>query len=311
MAATAIVIVGAGFAWLYTVYGDYGLHVVLQRGVSVWSAVSRDDPRLTRAARLALHGAHATPGSFVWTTRAEGFETAEIPLLVDGEVVDKLYIARIDPAHWRFRVFNHPAGDRDPEAWLKLTGAALVVNGSYFDTKGEPDTPFRSAGRDLGPFEYHSSHAAFVADGDRARLVDLAHADWRTAFAGASDAMVSYPMLLDSAGETRASASQWLANRSFVGQDRSNRIVIGTSVDAVLTLADLARTLKTAPLDLQLALNLDGGPVACQAIRLADYQRRTCGTMEIQAEGDRIWLLQPVFAGGRWGLPVALTVTPK
>jgi hypothetical protein len=306
----AIGILGA-LAWTYEAHGSYGLHVIWRRGGSIWNVVSRDDPRLTAAARLALHGAVATPGELIWVERAPGFESGDLPLLVDGKETDRLLLARIDPKRWRVTAHSAPAGDRDLASWMQTLGAALVVNGSYYGEKGEPDTPFRSGGVDLGPTSYKGAHGAFVAKLGEARIVDLADMDWRKALDGARDAFVSYPLLLDRNGQSRASPSQWLANRSFIAQDHAGRVVIGTSVDAVLTLTNLATVLRTPQLDLALALNLDGGPVACQAIDVDKFQRRTCGKMEIQADATQVRLLQPVFSGGDWALPVVLAVTPN
>jgi hypothetical protein len=105
--------------------------------------------------------------------------------------------------------------------------------------------------------------------------------DWRQAFVGKDNAMVSYPLLVDESGKSCASPSKWLAGRSFVGQDRAGRIVIGTTADAFLSLDRFANLLHAAPLGLALALSLDGGPVACQAIDLGSTNakpadRRNC-----------------------------------
>ena len=122
--------------------------------------------------------------------------------------------------------------------------------------------------------------------------------------------MVSYPLLLAPDGSSRADGDRrWLANRSFVGQDGAGRILLGTTKEAFFSLDRLATFLKAAPLGLTAALNLDGGPVACQAIAVADYRRRFCGRWETQTTGDRIKLLGWRF--GSWALPVVLAVVPK
>jgi len=50
--------------------------------------------------------------------------------------------------------------------------------------------------------------------------------------------------------------------------------VIGTTRDAFFSLDRLADFLATAPLDLERALNLDGGPIACQSIRVGRYHHK-------------------------------------
>ncbi|MBG0809009.1 phosphodiester glycosidase family protein [Methylosinus sp. H3A] len=304
--------IAVGLAVIYFRNGSYGFNAVLRRGVSIWVAVDAIDSRLTRSVRYALaHDFTPESGEIHWMTRAPGFETAEMPVLVEGKEADRLLLARVDPRLWRISVHNEPSGNRHLDDWMRDLHATLVINGSYFGSKGEPDTPFRSEGVDLGPADYVATHGAFVAAPDSARLVDLKDKDWRDVFLGADNALVSYPLLLDESGATRAKPSQWLASRTFLAEDHAGRIVLGTSEDALLTLEKLAALLHATPLDLKLALNLDGGPVSCQAIALGDFRRRHCGTMEVQAKGGDIRLLQPLVPGGdMWGLPVVVAIRP-
>jgi hypothetical protein len=69
----------------------------------------------------------------------------------NGQDVDHILLARIDPARFRFLVRNASAGDKDLDQWMAQLGAALVVNDSYFSRHGEPDTPLLSDGTLLGP----------------------------------------------------------------------------------------------------------------------------------------------------------------
>ena len=123
---TCAALIAAPIAWLYARDGVYGINVVLLRGGSVWPSMGRDDPRLTRAARLALKGAVGVPGPLTWSEPRAGFEVGELPVLVNGEEVDRLHLARIDPARWRFSVHSAPAGDHDLDGWMRELGAALV-----------------------------------------------------------------------------------------------------------------------------------------------------------------------------------------
>jgi hypothetical protein len=312
VAAFFAALIAVALGAVYIRNGVYGLNAVLRRGGSIWVRVDALDSRLSPAAQFALTRAFTPkPGEISWKPLAPGFETGEMPVLVDGEERDRLLLARVDPKLWRFSVHNDPTGNRHLDDWMRDLSATLVINGSYFGPKGDPDTPFRSEGRDFGPHDYAATHGAFVAKKSAARLVDLKGVDWREAFADADNALVSYPLLLDESGVTRTSPSQWLAARTFLGQDRSGRIVVGSSMDSLLTLAKLAALLRAAPLDLKLALNLDGGPVSCQAIALGDFRRKHCGAMELQVQGGDIRLLQPMLPGGDlWGLPVVVAIRP-
>jgi len=100
-----------------------------------------------------------------------------------------------------------------------------------------------------------------------------------------------------------------LANRSFVGQDATGRVIVGTTADAFFSLDGLARFLRDAPLGLTIALNLDGGPVASQGISLNGYERRIHGRWEAQVNGNRVDLL--TWPYGTVAMPVVMAVFPR
>jgi hypothetical protein len=308
IAGSVAAIIAIMSLWVYA--GSYGLHVLVRHGGTYWLSVSVSSPRLSPSMRLALGGAPvAVAGPFEWRTIDRGFEVADLPVLANGQDVDHILLARIDPARFRFVVRNAPAGDKDLDQWMAQFGAALIVNGSYYAQHGEPDTPFLSDGMLLGPKDYDAKAGAFVASSAFTGIRDLAQQDWRTAFQGADNAMVSYPLLVSNGTSRLTHSSRWLANRSFVGQDGEGRIIIGTTKDAFFSLDRLAHFLLDAPLGLTLALNLDGGPVACQGISLNGYVRKTYGRWEAQVEGDRVQLL--TWPYGTIDMPVVLAVFPK
>src|SRR5215831_17978481 len=308
IAGSAALALLVGGTWIYS--GSYGLHVLLRNGGAYWISVKSDDPRLSASIRLALgEPPPATPGDFAWRSVAQGFEVADLPVTAAGAEVDRLLLARIDPARFRFAVYNSPAGDKNLDQWMAHLGAALVINGSYYSRDGRPDTPFLSAGTLMGPKDYDARAGAFVASADFVGVRDLAQQSWQEAFRGAHDAMVSYPLLLREDGTSRVATSQWLASRSFVGHDAEGRIILGTTADGFFSLDRLAGFLQRAPLGLKLALNLDGGPVACQGISLNGFQRRTCGKWEIQANGADVQLL--TWPYGTAAMPIVLAAFPK
>ena len=294
--------------WIY--HGSYGLHVLLRHGGTYWLPVSPDSSRLSASMRLALSGAPAaTPGNFEWKTIREGFDVGDLPAEVNGQPVDHIMLARIDPGRFRFVVRNASAGDKDLDQWIIELGAVLLVNGSYYSPYGEPDTPLLSDGHLLGPNTYEAKAGAFVSSASFTGIRDLGREDWRTAFGAAENAMVSYPLLLSDGVNRVTSSSRWLANRSFVGQDQTGRIVIGTTTDAFFSLDRLAHFLLDSRLGLVIALNLDGGPVACQGIAIDGYERKVYGRWEMQVDGDRGQLL--TWPHGTIAMPVVLAVFPK
>jgi hypothetical protein len=309
-----LAVCGLSIAAFLAHYGISGVNVILRREVHVWVDAKADDSRISPSMRLALQAQPlaATAGPFAWQALDHGFEVAELPVLAGETEVDRILLARIDPAHFTFQVATRASRDRDALDWMKHLGAVLVINGSYFSRYGTAATPLLSARILSGPADYDARHGAFVASPSFVGIRDLAHQHWREAFHGADHAMVSYPLLIGADGKSRSKGdARWLANRSFVGQDSTGRIVLGTTRDAFFSLDRLAAFLRVAPLDLKLALNLDGGPIACQAVDLKDFRRDACGEWEMATDGDELRLLKPLFGKRRWGLPIVLAVVPR
>lgn len=260
--------------------------------------------------RLSLAEAPvAEPGLVTWHKIEPGFDVADLDALVDGRVVDRIRLARIDPALFRFEVKTAFHGDTTLDDWMDRSHPVMVVNGSYSDRHGRAATPLIGDGVLQGPGNYDAKAGAFTSRLGSASVLDLRSANYRVAFAGASDAMVSFPLLIAD-GQTHVEhPSRWLANRSFVGQDRLGHIVTGTTDDAFFTLDRFARFLLRPPLDLTTALNLDGGPVASQGVSLNGFERRIYGRWEAQVQADQIRPL--VWPYGSIAMPVALMAHRK
>ena len=314
--AAFVGLVALAFAGAYVYGGTFAVNVLLHRNVMIWSTVAPDDPRLSAAMRLALsdRSVAAAPGAFTWRTIAPGFDVAELPVIANGAEVDSIALTRVEPGRFRFVVRNNPAGTRTVDDWMRALGAVLVINGSYYTLNGTPDTPLVSSGVLSGPSHYVASHGAFAASPTSARIQDLANVDWHIALRGVDDALVSFPMLVTPDGGMRVHADwRWLANRSFVGQDHAGRIIFGTTRDAFFSLERLAAFLRAAPLDLAMALNLDGGPVASQGVALNGFHRGTCGRWELRVQDGVLKSLTPLLRPRArcWEMPIVLAVLPK
>lgn len=315
LVGAAVVLAGLAGApvALYAATGLHGFNELIRHGVVFWLDVTPTDPRLSPSMRLALAGEPpaAMAGPFVWSQVAPGLEVAELPVLAAGRQVDLVYLTRVDPGRFRFEVHTDPAGGTDLRAWMRTLHATVVINGSYYDRRGRPATPVVADGVTQGPeIGGTTEGAAFVASAHGATLRVLSDGDWRVAFRGAADGLVSFPLLAGPGLAQRpVQASRWLANRSFLGQDRAGRILLGTTADAFFSLQRLSAFLQAAPLDLSVAVNLDGGAVACQAVVAGSYRRDVCGQGELQDHAGRLQYLR--LRQGRPFLPVALAVVPK
>lgn len=311
------IVSGAWFLWQRS--GAYGLNVLLRRGGSYWITVAADDARLSPAMRLALQPAipQVTAGESAWKEVEAGFEVSEIPVVAGSQELDRLYLNRFDPARFRFIARNEPGGTKDIDQWEAALhpegpgGTVLIVNGSYFGLKGEADTPLVSMGERLGPRDYDAKAGVWVANASGTHVVDLAGRDWRAVLDGAENAMVSYPLLIgDDGGNKVRAKSNWLANRTFIAEDRQGRIIVGSTKEAFFSLDRLATFLLKAGLDIKTALNLDGGPIAGLSVRSGSYRLKHYAWWEAQVTDGKISLLQAA-RDVPWGMPVVLTVERK
>ncbi len=252
-------------------------------------------------------------GELQWTSPAAGFDVTELQVLDDGREVERLHLTRIDPRKFKFEVHTAPGAARELSDWMKVTGAVMIANGSYFDREGKPATPVVSRGQLLGPKAYGTKHGAFIVSPTGVSVRDLAKARWQQAFRGATEAMVSFPMLIGADGQSRARKSNPLlvANRTFIGQDNEGRVIIGTTKAGYFSLDRFADFLAISGLGLTRALNLDGGPPACQAVAIGTFRRSVCRNSETASDAGQLRILGQLFGQRPWGLPIVLAVFPK
>src|SRR5262249_41558021 len=153
---------------------------------------------LSQSIRLALRDPLQVPvaGPFTWQTRAEGFQTGELPIFASGGEVERILLARVDPRRYRIQIQNRPAGDWDVSDWRKALGASLVVKVVFFGLPGNPATPMVSAGVALGPSEYDARQGAFVVSSTFVGIRDLAKEDWQALLRTADYGLVSHPLLI-------------------------------------------------------------------------------------------------------------------
>lgn len=260
----------------------------------VWLQVASQDPVPTPIVSV-LH----------WQQRATGLETAELKFQLRGEVVDRMVLVRLNPLHCKFSVHWDPSGSHTAEDWQQLLSAAVVVNGSYFDTDFVPLTPLRLDDISAGPLDYHSNHGALVIDGSNVDIVDLKGQHVSEFINQFPSAMVSYPILVSPDGENRAIETRtWLASRNFVGIDLEGNVVLGATETGFFTLHRLGEFLKQGPLGLRVALNLDGGPLVSQVVQVEGFSRQFHGTAEISKGSDVLRGIWHTVFKTNWTLPI-------
>lgn len=242
---------------------------------------------------------------------ARGFEGGTLDVTVGGRRVDRLRFIRVEPEHFNLAVRYDPEKPVLAEDWVERLGACAIINGSYYLEGYHAETPLRVDDAAYGPDRYTSSHGAFVID-ERPQIIDLNGRDVSAALQPYRDAMVSYPLLVEPSGESRARGdATWLANRSFVGLDKEGRVILGMTEGGYFSLRRFGKFLSSSGLDLSYALNLDGGPISSLAVSIGGFRSVHYGQWELNDKSGEIKKSFSSLRSDRWVLPIVLAVLPK
>ena len=211
-------------------------------------------PNLPQAVKMITE-----PG---WDLLQPGLEKRVIEIH-DGQnlQVESLHIWRIDQTHFRLDV----AFDGNPkslETWQKETKAAIVMNGGYYSIENEryfADGLIISDGVTTGrSFGYGGMLAV---DQGGAELRWLVEQPYRP-FESFQAALQSFPMLVlpgGGLGFGPERESHAAARRTVIAQDRYGRILFMVAPGGYFTLHQLSLYLTESNLNLDIAINLDGG----------------------------------------------------
>jgi hypothetical protein len=207
---------------------------------------------------------------FGWETIQRGLERRGIALRDSAdEPVEDITILRIDPDRFRFDVAYDPQG-RELDEWLAGTGAKVIVNGGYFrKEQGEfiPDGLIIADGITFG--ESYGDFAGMFAVGENGPQLLWLRSSPYDPSEPLRAALQCFPVLIKPGGQTGFPAESEdgiRARRTVIGRDRGGRILFLIASQGYFTLRQLSVYLLDGDLDLDIAMNLDGGPSTGMAL---------------------------------------------
>lgn len=198
-----------------------------------------------------------------WLPVTPGMERRHVTVQT-GLGAERLTIVRLDPAQFTFRVRVTPGETQTVQAWSATSETLLTVNAGYYDENGAPLGLVIADGQ-----RYGSSYADFAgmlavaADGEVS--VRWLRTEPYDPLEPLLQAVQSFPVLVKPGGVMGfpADADEGQASRRMViAQDTSGRILILIARRGYFSLHMLALWLTTSDLDIDVALNLDGGTSA-------------------------------------------------
>jgi uncharacterized protein YigE (DUF2233 family) len=198
-----------------------------------------------------------------WSPVQPGLERRVIQVYNEQrQPVEALHIWRLDQKYFHLDV-SFSGVPKSLEAWQNQTNAALVMNGGYFSINNEmysPDGLTILNGRASG-----NSFAGFggilAIQGPRAELRWLVEKPYNPD-ERLQAALQSFPILVRPGGklgfgpEREDHAS---ARRTVIAQDKQGRILFIVAPQGYFTLHQLSAYLTDSDLNLDIAVNLDGG----------------------------------------------------
>ncbi len=201
-----------------------------------------------------------------WLDAGDGAEIRRMRVTLEVGGMERVTVVRLDPAQVRFRVLYTPGEARRVSEWVSSLRAAgqlplLVVNGGYFTPEYLATGLLVSNGR-----AYGTSYSGFggmfaVLPGGRVEVRWLVARPYDPTEV-LVEAVQSFPVLVRPGGVLGFPPDAddgRTARRTVVAQDRSGRVLFIVAQDGFFSLHALARWLLESDLDLDVALNLDGG----------------------------------------------------
>ena len=198
-----------------------------------------------------------------WSLLQPGLERRVIEVHnAQNQPVESLHIWRLDQKHFRMDVaYNERPKSLD--AWQKETNAALVVNGGYFSVENEryfPDGLTIINGQAFGR-SFTGFGGMLAIDQSKAELRWLVQKPYN-AYEPLRAALQSFPILVQPGGELGFPSERdnhARARRTVIAQDKDGRILLLVAPEGYFTLHELSVYLTESDLNLDIALNLDGG----------------------------------------------------
>lgn len=194
-----------------------------------------------------------------WQLLHPGLERRIITLNDENErPYESLYLLRLEPNQFRFEIAYQPGTPQGLLEWQAKTGALIVVNGGFFTET------YHATG--LTIIDRQANGTSYVDFGGMLAITETGpEIHWLVERPYISTesiqyALQSFPMLVKPGGVLGyPDEDNSPARRTVIGIDENGRFLIILTRRSSFTLHQLSTWLTTSDLELDIALNLDGG----------------------------------------------------
>jgi uncharacterized protein YigE (DUF2233 family) len=198
-----------------------------------------------------------------WISIASGLERRHITVHA-ALGAERITVVRVVPAQFSFQVHAAPGEPRTVQAWHTAMSATLTINAGYFDEDYQPLGLVVADEATYG-VSYDDFAGMFaVRDGGEVAVRWLREHPYQPA-EPLQHAVQSFPVLVKPGGIMGFPADAddgRAARRAVVAQDTAGRLLFIIAPRGYLSLHVLADWLASSDLEIDVALNLDGGTSA-------------------------------------------------
>ena len=198
-----------------------------------------------------------------WSRLQPGLERRVIQICdAQNQQVESIHLWRLDQKNFRLDV-AYDATPKSLEAWQKQTNALMVVNGGYYSVADEryfPDGLTIVNGKASGQ-SFHDFGGMLAIKESQAELRWLVQKPYDP-YESLHAALQSFPILVEPGGQLGFGPEREnnvSARRTVLGQDKQGRILFVVAPKGFFTLHQLSVYLTGSDLNLDIAVNLDGG----------------------------------------------------
>ena len=214
--------------------------------------------------------ATATTIPAVWQELQPGLEMRRL------EINAKALLAiRVDLAQLVLKVHYDPQDPKTVAEWQAVTNALVVVNAGFFEpddtTSGLLILDGVSVGESFDPNEPYLEHSGMLTvRGEQGGIYMLSNCPPQNC-TQAEQAVQGLPVLIHDAQPVDFALPERAARRTVAALDAAGNLLLIIAYEEIMTLPELRDGFLETDLELESALNLDGGPSSGMLVKIGRY----------------------------------------
>lgn len=211
------------------------------------------------------------PADTGWIVAAQGVEVRTLTIAgIAPDVATPVYAVRLDPALVRLRVQYAPDTPQPLRTWVEAHRPLVAVNGGFFTADNRATALIVSDGEVHGA-SYTGFGGMLAASSDGRIWIQALRDEPYNPAVPLDQAIQSFPMLVYPGGAAAEIADNGQrARRTAIAIDRAGRVLIIVCPTSAFSLQALATWLASSDMDIDRALNLDGGSSSGLFVRAGD-----------------------------------------